>query len=487
MKISVGDYLKSRARAVILFAVMLALFTWLRYSYYRIFLKSINKKKELIFVFAPMMVMALCTVISPATKWVFYIDNLNYYHRGVLSPEFSVVLLIYLMSASVMALRQYGKEKMTDRKKELLMISFFPVIPFFGGCAQTVFYGCSILWPSTTAALLLIYINNENRAISQDPLTGMPESYYFAFRKNDVALKNKVDAAISQILSGDVDYFTKLKNKYETQFKSNILPFSGAEKKYISQHKTLLLGVVDNDEPFYTSSGSDNIIRDYYKLVSEYAGFKIKYKVYDTQEKMISAENSGKIDAIALYSDGVITAYQKGLALTDAYSSVSNILLAKRGSDGSKARKIAAKKSTIDSLNENIDDVFPDAELVGYESARDCFDAMPPSDINDFRARFPLTEYQDYADVLLQKNGNMLPDHPIIWIQTTCGKFCRDHKISSFARIRYSCRYRSSRKVRRHRIPAAYRRRKYPAVSTHFMCGRLFRCHEPCLQKGESQ
>jgi Signal transduction histidine kinase len=204
----------------------------------------------------------------------------------------------------------------------------------------------------------------------------MPESYYFAFRKNDVALKNKVDAAISQILSGDVDYFTKLKNKYETQFKSNILPFSGAEKKYISQHKTLLLGVVDNDEPFYTSSGSDNIIRDYYKLVSEYAGFKIKYKVYDTQEKMISAENSGKIDAIALYSDGVITAYQKGLALTDAYSSVSNILLAKRGSDGSKARKIAAKKSTIDSLNENIDDVFPDAELVGYESARDCFDAM---------------------------------------------------------------------------------------------------------------
>jgi hypothetical protein len=43
----------------------------------------------------------------------------------------------------------------------------------------------------------------------------------------------------------------------------------------------------------------------------------------------------------------------------------------------------------------------------------------PPDNINDFRARFPLTEYQDYADVLLQKNGAMLPDHPIIWIQTT--------------------------------------------------------------------
>jgi len=186
--------------------------TWLRYSYYRIFLKSINKKKELIFVFAPMMVMALCTVISPATKWVFYIDNLNYYHRGVLSPEFSVVLLIYLMSASVMALRQYGKEKMTDRKKELLMISFFPVIPFFGGCAQTVFYGCSILWPSTTAALLLIYINNENRAISQDPLTGMNnrrslERFFKSYI--DAGNRGKVGAIVM-----DINCFKKINDSF---------------------------------------------------------------------------------------------------------------------------------------------------------------------------------------------------------------------------------------------------------------------------------
>lgn len=32
---------------------------------------------------------------------------------------------------------------------------------------------------------------------------------------------------------------------------------------------------------------------------------------------------------------------------------------------------------------------------------------------------FPLTTYEDYADILLQKNGEMLPDDPIVWIQTT--------------------------------------------------------------------
>jgi hypothetical protein len=39
--------------------------------------------------------------------------------------------------------------------------------------------------------------------------------------------------------------------------------------------------------------------------------------------------------------------------------------------------------------------------------------------IDEFRRMIPLTTYEDYADVLLPKHGNMLPDDPIIWIQTT--------------------------------------------------------------------
>lgn len=42
-----------------------------------------------------------------------------------------------------------------------------------------------------------------------------------------------------------------------------------------------------------------------------------------------------------------------------------------------------------------------------------------PHSIEEFREMVPLTTYEDYADVLLQKRGDMLPDTPIIWIQTT--------------------------------------------------------------------
>ena len=44
---------------------------------------------------------------------------------------------------------------------------------------------------------------------------------------------------------------------------------------------------------------------------------------------------------------------------------------------------------------------------------RDC------SSVESFRRTFPLTTYEDYADVLLMKRGDMLPDQPIVWIQTT--------------------------------------------------------------------
>lgn len=42
-----------------------------------------------------------------------------------------------------------------------------------------------------------------------------------------------------------------------------------------------------------------------------------------------------------------------------------------------------------------------------------------PRTIEDFRQMVPLTTYDDYADILLQKRSSSLPDSPIIWIETT--------------------------------------------------------------------
>lgn len=38
-----------------------------------------------------------------------------------------------------------------------------------------------------------------------------------------------------------------------------------------------------------------------------------------------------------------------------------------------------------------------------------------PKNLEEFRKMVPLTEYEDYADILLTKQPDMLPGNPVIW------------------------------------------------------------------------
>jgi hypothetical protein len=42
-----------------------------------------------------------------------------------------------------------------------------------------------------------------------------------------------------------------------------------------------------------------------------------------------------------------------------------------------------------------------------------------PRSVDEFRRIVPLTTYEDYADMLLPKNKDILPSEPLVWIQTT--------------------------------------------------------------------
>ena len=42
-----------------------------------------------------------------------------------------------------------------------------------------------------------------------------------------------------------------------------------------------------------------------------------------------------------------------------------------------------------------------------------------PQTIDEYRHIVPLTTYDDYAEILLQRNSNALPANPLIWVETT--------------------------------------------------------------------
>jgi len=207
----------------------------------------------------------------------------------------------------------------------------------------------------------------------------LPEDCFFMFRKSDVELKNKVDTALSQILSGNADYLVNLRNKYETQFSSNVLPLSSSEKTYISEHPILNVAVVSGDSPYYMREpdGTDSgIIPDYYKLISNWSGLHFQYKIFASSEEAVEAVKNGDADVIGLFTNGLISAYGNGLSQTDSISTAGCILLTDSGIDPSGIKSIAVVESTKDSLQTAVSRLYPDAEITGYKNAEECFSAV---------------------------------------------------------------------------------------------------------------
>lgn len=152
---------------------LLVLMEWMKYAYCRIREKYISRKKKLFAIIIPLCIIGFCAVTSPLTGWYFYLDEGNLYHRGVLSFPISLIILGYLLYASFAALLQRKKETLFERKRECAVMGFFVIPPLLGGIIQVTMYGASLIWPFTSLSVLLLCLNIENQAISQDALTGL--------------------------------------------------------------------------------------------------------------------------------------------------------------------------------------------------------------------------------------------------------------------------------------------------------------------------
>ena len=206
----------------------------------------------------------------------------------------------------------------------------------------------------------------------------LPEAYYFVFRKDDIALKNMVDAALTQIIVENRDYLTNLNNRYSYEFGGDVVPLSAEEKDYAARHRAVSVAVLTGDEPYYSKAadGSDRgIIPDYYALLSEYSGLDFSYVSYPSQQAAVDAVNGGETDVLGVFSSGLISASQSGLTLTEGISTVSNVLLTRTGADISQIKTVAAKQRALDGLRDSTS-VLAGATMRGFEGDGSCFEAM---------------------------------------------------------------------------------------------------------------
>lgn len=148
-------------------------------------------------------------IASQYNGWYYYIDKNNIYHRG---PFYFVTLLmttILLIISSILIFTHRDKIK----SKRYYSLTFFIFPPLVGMVLQVIFYGTSLMLPGMVISILVLFLNIQNKDLSQDYLTQV-----YNRKKIDSYLKMKIKKSgngmgfSAMIL--DINNFKQINDRY---------------------------------------------------------------------------------------------------------------------------------------------------------------------------------------------------------------------------------------------------------------------------------
>lgn len=130
-------------------------------------------RRRLILASIPVALLIAFLPFNIRLGYVFTIDEYNVYHRSFGFLIYGFLTYALLIYASVRALIKAKGSAWIEDRRRCYTLAFFAVLPSLGGILQAFFYGLSLNWILSAVAILLIYIDAQNRQISADPMTGL--------------------------------------------------------------------------------------------------------------------------------------------------------------------------------------------------------------------------------------------------------------------------------------------------------------------------
>lgn len=128
-----------------------------------------------LFFLLPFFVGLAAIIYSAFSGFIFYIDDLNRYHRG--PGMFIYAITNYSFAIPAFGLILHYRDRI--KRRTLLTVIAYTVIPYIGSFFQLRHYGIITAWPSFTLAIFITYIFLEVKNNEQDYLTGLLNRHYF--------------------------------------------------------------------------------------------------------------------------------------------------------------------------------------------------------------------------------------------------------------------------------------------------------------------
>ena len=130
-------------------------------------------RRRLILAGVPVALLAAFLPFNIHLGYIFTIDGNNVYHRAFGFLVYAFLTYALLIYASIRSLVKAKNSAWIEDRRRCYTMAFFGVLPSLGGILQGFFYGLSLNWILSAVAILLIYIDEQNRQISTDPMTGL--------------------------------------------------------------------------------------------------------------------------------------------------------------------------------------------------------------------------------------------------------------------------------------------------------------------------
>ena len=211
-------------------------------------------------------------------------------------------------------------------------------------------------------------------------------NYYLCVSKSKPDLLAKLNIAQTELSVDEPNYINFLRSKYYPVSISS-RAFSVPEKRWLSDHKSLCIGYLNNYLPYSDTNSSGNVtglVKDIVPRMLEGLGIKdiaVSYVSFDNYDAMITELGTGKIDAAFPVGGGLYNSEESGIFQSSAVASAVTELVYKGEYNESTARHFA--------VNENnrmqsffVKTYYPEAKITFYPSIDACLKAVSDGQVS---------------------------------------------------------------------------------------------------------
>lgn len=235
--------------------------------------------------------------------------------------------------------------------------------------------------------------------------------YYICVNKQKPELLRQLNEAQTNLLNDEPYFRSSLSSKY---FASSVSmqAFSPLERTWLKEHDTLTVGYLNNYLPYSDTDSSGEptgVITDVFSGILGSLNIKdlaVEYVGFDRYDDMISAINDDEIDAAFPVGGGLYYSEINGIYQTHPLVSVSTELIYDNVVINPNAATFAVNECNK-MQQYYIKTNYPDAELVTFESTKECLRAVQKhkvdcTTLNGLRAN-EILKNQEYSDLSIRQ------------------------------------------------------------------------------------